>query len=232
MLFDGYDELSHKYLKEWNESLRIFLIHYPETRIFNLSVSEKIINARSIAGIVAENALFANPKPTIEELILAINHLDQIQRTVIENGGGTKLIYIRNLAENALDSLMASLVKYVEFIAQGDGDIILSAGIPLKKNPSPIGPLAAPQNVLVVPAPAEGSVILRWKAVKNKLAYKIQKSDATDPLQWQNFDNNIITKRSIEIGKLNSGQKLFWRVAAINHKGEGSWSDPACCRVP
>ncbi len=198
----------------------------------DLSVPQKIVKARSIIKAMTGNANFTIPNPSLATVATAINALESAANDVEQNGGGKKWTNIRGTAEKELDRLMSQLAKYIGNMANGDSAIILSAAIDLKKTPTRVGKLPAPQNVIARPADAEGSIKLTWKKVSKAASYKVMMSDDTTPKAWKEFANNTSTDSKLEITGLTSGAKMWFCIIAINSAGEGDMSDPATCRVP
>ncbi len=204
----------------------------PALRWHDYTIAEKLVKAKNIADAMNGNPNFDKPNPELATVKAAIAALEQAEQVVLDNGGGTKWVKKRDTSVAVLDELITNLVKYVDNVANGDGNIILSAAIPLRKAPQPAGRLSAPQNLLARPMDTEGRVRVSWKLVKGRRAYKLQQSDVSEPFSWKDFDGNVVSETSLEIASLESGKKIWWRVTAINTKGEGDWSDPATCRVP
>jgi hypothetical protein len=68
-------------------------------------------------------------------------------------------------------------------------------------------------------------ISLRWKKVDTALMYVIEKTN--DPVNGTWEPLNKSSKTSITIEGLNPGQLYYFRVFAINNKGDGNPSDPA-----
>lgn len=76
-----------------------------------------------------------------------------------------------------------------------------------------------------------GEIDLIWEPVFGAKTYVIQRSTrSAEPGRWTQED--IITKSSYTISKLRSGQKYWFRVAAVSSNGQGPWSEPVQKKAP
>lgn len=197
----------------------------------NKSVSEEISSAGTIVQAMEDNANFTTPNPTLNEVTIAIAGLQAAQQQLDANGGGTKFTTARNIRRKLLKRLMAQLVTYVNNTADGDADIITSAALDLKKPPVHRGRLAATASV-EAKGLEESMIKVNWKTVDGAATYHVQMSNDISPLAWQEFAGNLVTDTKTEVSDLPSGEKLWFRVIAVNAAGEGVPSNPAMVRVP
>ncbi len=197
----------------------------------NLSVSQEITNASTVVVAMSKNDNFSTPNPGLDVVATAISDLETAQQQLKANGGGTKFTTSRNIKRKALKALMSQLVTYVNNIADGDADIIKSAALALKKAPVRRGRLSATVNV-DAKGLEEGMVKVTWKTVDGAATYHVQMSNDVSPLAWQEFGGNLVTDTKTEVSGLPSGNKLWFRVIAVNAAGEGAPSNPAVVRVP
>ena len=126
---------------------------------------------------------------------------------------------------------MSQLVSYVNNIANGDAAIIMSAALELKKAPVRRGKLGA-TDYINAKGIADSEVKVNWGTVEGAATYHVQMSNDVSPLAWQEFAGNLVTDTKTEVSDLPSGDKLWFRVIAVNSAGEGAPSNPAMVRVP
>jgi hypothetical protein len=104
-----------------------------------LTIAAKIIKARAIVMAMTGSANFAAPNPVPDPPLKAVSDgtdaLETAEEAVKENGGGVKWTNQRDNREKELDTLMSQLLTYVNYVAKGDSEIILSAAMELKKAP-------------------------------------------------------------------------------------------------
>lgn len=85
---------------------------------------------------------------------------------------------------------------------------------------------AAPDNIATCKAKSETSVYLEWTSVKTADTYDIEYAKKRDYLDGsdQTSTKTGIEQNHYEIGGLESGEEYFFRVRAVNDKGESGWS--------
>lgn len=88
---------------------------------------------------------------------------------------------------------------------------------------------SAPASITTCRAQSETSVYLEWKAVTNAESYDIEyaiKKEYFDGSNQTSTQTGIKTTK-YELGGLESGEQYFFRVRAVNEKGESGWSSLA-----
>lgn len=183
-----------------------------------LTVPQKIVKTRGVVTSMTGNPNFPSPVPSLADVTVAVDALELAEQAL---PGGPDETEIRDLREQELDMMMSNLQVYVENIAQGDPEIVLSSGMDLRDTQSPIGILPAPETVTAKQGAAEGSVKLRCKVVKKALGYRIE--GTTDPAQgWPMVYQSA--KASIRIYDLTPGTKYYFRFATLSHAGYEGYS--------
>jgi hypothetical protein len=197
----------------------------------NLSVAQEISKAGSIVVAMTGNTNFTTPNPALADVADAIGELQNAQQQVDANGGGKLFTSVRDTARKLLKTLMSQLVAYVNNIANGNAAIIMSAALELKKPPVRRGRLGATDRI-DAKGIADSTVKVNWGTVEGAATYHVQMSNDVSPLVWQEFAGNLVTDTKTEVSDLPSGDKLWFRVMAVNAAGEGAPSNPAVVRVP
>ena len=197
-----------------------------------LSVDSKIIKTKTILGALNGNADFPNPNPKLADIATAVTNLENAEKDVNENGGGTKWTTIRDEKEKALAKLMSSLTTYISNTAGGDATKIVGAGYDLAKEPGKPEKLPAPKDLAATPGNRAGMINLKWKKVPKAASYKVYISDDTSPQSWKDFAGNTVTETKLAVNNLPGGERKWFMAVAINSLGEGGQSDPAVVRVP
>lgn len=196
-----------------------------------LTVAQEISKASSVVVAMTGNVNFTTPNPTLADISDAVGELQDAQQQVDANGGGKVFTMARNTMRKQLRTLMTQLVAYVNNIANGDAAIILSAALELKKPPVRKGKLG-PTGYINAKGIADSEVKVNWATVEGAATYHVQMSKDVSPLVWQEFAGNLVTDIKTEVSNLPSGDKLWFRVIAVNSAGEGAPSNPAMVRVP
>lgn len=197
----------------------------------NLSVGQEVSKASSVVVAMTNNTNFVTPNPALADVSDAIGELQDAQQQVDANGGGKVFTSVRNTKRELLKALMSQLVVYVNNIANGDAAIIMSAALELKKAPVRRGKLGA-TDFINAKGMGDSEVKVNWGTVDGAATYHVQMSNDVSPLAWQEFGGNLVTDTKTEVSDLPTGEKLWFRVIAVNSAGEGTPSNPAVVRVP
>ncbi|MBL0309279.1 MAG: fibronectin type III domain-containing protein [Bacteroidetes bacterium] len=179
----------------------------------DLSITKKTSLSDKIVRKMTDNSYFLNPMPTLASVSTAISELRQAQAKL---PGSKELTIIRNQKEKALNKKMAQLQAYVEAVADGNPEIVLSSGMNLRDQRSPIGYLPFTEWIKGKDGAEDGSYELRWKVVKKASGYRIE---ITDELV-KGWKRVLITKKaSITVRKLKPGVRYNLRIATLSSKG-------------
>ncbi len=113
---------------------------------------------------------------------------------------------IMNQDETAFDSEVTALGRYVEVESKGDEAKIKSAGIDIKAAAAPIGTPQRPESIKAAEGLKNGSVDLKWKAVKGARSYVVRiTSTIADAGSWKQV--LVVTKAAATIESLMSGSQ-------------------------
>jgi hypothetical protein len=216
------------------------------------SVPELIQDARHYVVSMTANPNFLSPDPSLADVSGKANELEIVYEDAL-SGDHAKKALMRALTKD-LKHLISFLVTYVNIIAKGDVQIILSSGMKANKDPEHSSKLPAPADLRLDKGTNEGMVEARWKTVANAKSYEIEyyESVITHPvqggeeqqqqgegiflginledIQWKQA--GIVTSSKFMIKGLNPGNRILVRVVAVNVEGKGRWSDPATMVVP
>ena len=119
-----------------------------------------------------------------------------------------------------LNSLIRQLRDYVNGVANGDEDLVLSSGFEASKVPAPIGPLPQVEDVKGKGGDGDGSVFLRWKSVYGAKSYVVEMS--TDGIIYA--PTLYPSAASVLVADLEIGKFYWFRIAANGAAGLGSFS--------
>ena len=116
----------------------------------------------------------------------------------------------------------------IEKEAHGDAAKMLSAKVPVYEpgqGTAAVLPFA-PANFVATHGDLDATLDLTWDRQRGSGSYVIQMTQTADvATSWQQIA--ISATSSYTVQSLTSGQKYWFRVAAINIAGQGPWSDPA-----
>ncbi len=193
----------------------------------DLPIDKKISTAKKVTGKMAGNPNFPSPTVPLITVNAAIDALVQAQKAI---PGGPKATSLRNTRVKELEYLMRQLQAYVENVAKGDPNIVLSSGMDVRDPKLPLGILAAPDWVNAKNAAEVGHVWLRWKTVKKRLYYHVEWStDPNLPGEWPN--STVVSKSKALISGLTPGERYYFRIATCSSKGFFGYSKVVTLRV-
>jgi hypothetical protein len=197
-----------------------------------LSVPEKIALARRIVTALTGNTHFTTPQPSLATITAAINDLEQAESEAQAARQQAKLkTTTRNNKEDDLGQLMTQSVGYVTAIAGGDEEIIQSAGMAVRAVTRPAIPPGQPAALSATAGDFDGTMDLSWDPVVEAASYIIERSpDPVTATSWTHL--GVSTKSTFTAAHLQTGTRVWFRVAAVNPNGQSPWSDPATKIVP
>lgn len=190
--------------------------------IMNMSrpIPERIQRTEDIVDSMTGNPNFPTPSPTLEAVITANTELSTAYSNAL--GGGLELKAIQRSKDAELKVLLRSLIDYVNGVAQGDEDIVLSSGFEISKIPQPIGKMPQVTNLYGRGGDGDGTATLKWLGIYGAKTYTVEMSE-----DGVVFTPRLSTTRSrnVVIDELEIGRFYFFRVAAIGAAGQGAFSN-------
>jgi hypothetical protein len=216
-------------------------------RLDKLNVSSKITFARDIVTAMTGNVSFPSPVPALSVITQAAADLENALNNPLMGGvAKTTLVHTK---EVYLCDQLTLLAFYVDNTAQGDANLILSSGMPLRAARAASHIPDAPQNLSAVNTTVEGEIRLKWDNVANARVYVIEISDDAAAIQptplpsgepvvnttarsfitWTQVD--IVAHTKYNVTGLTSGIKYAVRVYAVGAKGKSNCSVPVMVKV-
>jgi hypothetical protein len=187
----------------------------PELLAFGRNVQTKLNESTTFDTLDSKTSMLGGALDLLDARIKAVDQketeLDQAHAQLDDQ---------RELVINILASLGAG----VEQIAEGDTTVVLASGFQVQAERSPVGPLAAPQNVRATMADIEGQMKVRWNRVRGARAYIVEYMPESGG-EWKQA--GIVTKVNFTLTGLESGKRYRVRVCAVGASGQGPWSDEA-----
>lgn len=197
------------------------------------TILEKIEKGNQQRNAITLNPNFTNPDPT---LIVVKGAIDDLQ-AANDKVEATKQLLSEQYAildkkEIFYDDTMTKLGNYIESASDGDVTKILSAAMQVKADPhKSTTVLSKPENLSASAGDSPGTADLHWNSDPKSSGYNIEMCvDPIDATKWA--FKKTSTKSSCTITGLVSGQKVWFRVCAINTIGESPWSNPVPITVP
>jgi hypothetical protein len=192
-----------------------------------MSVADKIQFARRVAAqLDANGGVFNNPPQSFETIYgassalqLAFNDAQSARQQAIEK------TTLQSQAEAALDEVLRQTALYVDSVSAGNAATIELAGLAIRNPQHPVGPLRSPEDVIAKEGRSLGEIILRWRSVRGARSYLVEETTGLSPSgPWSR--SGVSTKAKAFVDNLTSGNRYWFRVAAIGAAGQGAWSYP------
>ena len=185
-----------------------------------MTTPQKVLKARHIATKLTGNASYTTPNPTIIQITDSATALEKSYND--SRGKDESMMTIYRTKLKAFRALMVLVLAYIQQASGGDEVIIESAGVSIKKPPSPPQPCGKVIGVKGGKGDLAGSSFLKWKSLQYKKSYIIEKS--ADNITWVDAKCPC-TKAHMLINGLVSETYTWFRVAGVNGFGQGAWSD-------
>lgn len=196
--------------------------------VLNLSKlnTEGIINlGNTIAGKLTGNVQLPAPPVTPADLTKATEALASIYARAKFSRSKIDFTTVRTLKAELI-GLIKQEAEYVEWIAKGDAEIILSAGMNVNKNRQKH---PAPEQVTDIKGiftGIPGTVGLTWNRPRYSQLFKVLMTETPDvALSWKVIDT--ITSRRLMVQNLAGGKRFYFKVVPVNAAGVGPDSEIA-----
>jgi hypothetical protein len=175
-----------------------------------------------IAGATG-NATLANPPITLT----ALGALKTAAAAAITTEAQSReaCLLAATERETAVDELRVGLKQYATYaysMLGGDKAAMQALGLDVVEGGAVLGVLPSPTNVRSSRGPLEGTVSVRWGAVRGRLVYKVEKSDEANGPWTVVYEGG---RAQTLIGGLVSGQEYYFRVRCVGSSGPGTLSD-------
>ncbi len=146
--------------------------YYKAVFDFDRAIEEKAPEERDIHTKMSVLPLFNTPPIPYPDFLLAIN----AQQTAVDNAqnGGKIEVALMHTKEGIVDDMVRKYRDYVSEVADGDTDIILSAGFRHTKTRASVGDMPKVEGVKNLRTELSGTLKLKWKAEKNVAFYEVQ----------------------------------------------------------
>jgi hypothetical protein len=196
------------------------------------TAQEVAVKAAMIVSKMSGNALFPTPAPALTNITNTVTLLNAklAEQSNAQQTWQQRTQEVQNLRQDLI-ALLTTESAYVQALSGGDEAKILSAGFSVRKSPSIVGLLPAPKKVLAEAGGNDGEIIGTWERVEGSTGYIVELSnDISSPDNWAY--QATVTKAKCKISGLETGTRIWIRVAPFNGAGQGDYSDPATKTVP
>ena len=174
---------------------------------------------------MTDNPNYEEPSPSVAEVDAANTDLKaKMQAMDLAQSMAKDATAARDAARLKLESLMKARASYVQLTSNGNTQLILNAGFPVRNPRTPVGVLPPPQNLRIDLSGIAGQMSLRWDSVPYARAYLVQISPAdTAERNWV-LDDTVTATRLL-CNNMTLGQSYAFRIASVGGAaGQSQWS--------
>lgn len=176
---------------------------------------------------LTDNPYFPEPRPTMDvysQLVLDYREKQEIAR----NGGGRLQKEARDNARLLLTNAMRELAFYVNNMAQGNREILVSSGFVLIPEDKPSTIPSIPLGLRVSDGRQSGEIYFLFDRVKGAIEYEYQLATELDGQNELVWGRVLKTSRSRPnyVSGFEPASRCYVRVRARNAQGESGWTEP------
>ena len=199
-----------------------------------LMPEQKVMVAKTIKTAMTTNAaVFTAPNPTMTVLgglITAAETAIEAYKTAVAN-----VSLALTQRDDAVAAMCGGVVQEAGYVDSKSGGVVATielAGMGVRRDSTPIGPMPQVEHLAVTAGDHDGELDLVWDPVPGASSYEIWLSpDPMTETGWK-FAKSSPKSSAMLLG-LTSATKVWVRVRAIGaDPQEGPWSDPAVKVVP
>lgn len=198
----------------------------------NVPIPDKIQALRGVLVKVTGNANFPIVQETLPALKAAV---DLLETTYLDAQGARDTAKaktaIQNQRETALDSLTSNLVEDVNREGNGNGNVLLTSGLPLYKEPTAAAIPAAMSNFSLSRGDNPGEIDGQCHAELLARQYESRYIIGETPTGAWVLGPTFLISKFTWTGFV-SGTRVWICIRAKGTNGEGPWSDPMSLIVP
>lgn len=199
-------------------------------------VSKRLAYAKNILYQLTKNPNFPDPTPSLLTLQKELDALEVEEKKILSLKTEISVAYARRNQHYAnTQSMLNSLCRYVNYVANGKLELLQTAGFDTREATGgrafqPAVPLGQVSGFKVERGTIDGELIFDWDALPHASAYLVQSSKNEHAEQWKNLHlgAEVGARVVMDIGVDEDGLKLaertFFRVLGIGKAGDGPWS--------
>ncbi len=192
------------------------------TRPYN-SWSDKTLATESmkIQTNMADNPFFPTTVPTMDVFSTAAG--DFVTSLARAGTRDINAVAAKNAKRDTLIAFCIQLGNSVVTTANGEIELLVSSGLPMRKRPQPVV-IGNPTNFRITNGINPGELDLRVDTMKGASSFVFEYTEypPTDASVWQ---RTTCSTSRCTISGLTAGKKYWFRVAAIGRKGQQVWGE-------
>jgi hypothetical protein len=196
-----------------------------------MSVSDQIALGRRVITKLTGNASFSAPSPSLATLTSLTNDLEAAYDAAAVARQSSKQATSTMMDKRALFmAAMSQEAAYVQNASAGDTVKIESAGFETANPTAPIGDLPAPADVKLDANVDPGHMGVRWEPVRGAASYIVERATDSAPTEFSIVATPTLSKALVNT--MVSGQRYWFRIAAVGAAGIGVFTLPIAKIVP
>ncbi len=192
-------------------------------RLFGRSDQNLLTFGRVHFDAMEDNANFLEPRPSQATFGSALDAFaEDCAEVMALKSALTAAVARKNARREALIKQLDRRAGYVQSIAYGNKQVILSSALGVQRARQAVGPLPPPSGLQVVPGISEGTVTLTWDKVKHALLYYLEYGvEGEEPVQL-----SLSGRRKKKLTLRRLGAMYVFRIATAGTSGQSNWSAP------
>lgn len=201
--------------------------HMSQIKLAVSSISDEdlLTLVETICNCCTGNVNFPTPNPTLIAMTAAATAGRTSLAAELQAHDLAKLKTTeRKTTMATLRAMTVQFASYVDNTSAGDAAKIESAGLQVRKTPTPVGPINPPNNLKVLTGPSEGDMRINWTNPKHSVSCELQQCNGSPTATWESI--TITTRGKYSVSGLTPGSQYSFRIRAIGTAGPSPWSDP------
>ena len=192
-------------------------------RLRGRSAFAKLDQARFVVARMTGNVNFPTLATQVTGLGSATDTLESAMTAA--RSGDHEAIGNKQIAEEDVVDRMSKLCDSINGIAAGNKAVLLTCGLPLRRENQPIGELPPPVKLISHLTTTTGRAALAWDGPEGARLYNVYISESPSPYTWELV--SATTKQRFNVDNLTPGKFYYFSVTAVGTAGESSKSEAA-----
>ncbi len=192
-------------------------------------LSDDVLLVRTVTVLQAmtNNTAFTTPLPSLADVDTAWRDFQE-KLSIARRRGSPYDTAAKNASKLQLAEMLRQLAFYVNRIANGDLQILLSSGFMLNNHPKAVDVPNAVTNVTLREGRQSGQMRMDFEKQSQVLLYEYRyglKPEGTEEPQWSAIFMTTSTRNNL-LAPLEPFLRYYVQVRSVNGLGKSPWSEP------